>query len=775
MFSKKFICATKAYSDYENHVPAPYMRRLFRLSKPMESAKITICGLGFYELFINGKKITKGLLAPYISNPDDVLYYDEYDLTADLLNGANVLGILLGNGMLNCPGGQIWDFQQVRYRSAPKVALALEIKYTDGTAECLEADESFKTFPSPILFDDLRCGEIYDAGKEIPGWNLPDFDDTGWKLALSAETPCGEAKLCTAEPIVPITELKPVSVCSSHITHFPEYRPVLPVLPIAPADQTGYLYDFGQNLAGNIRLKIHGKRGQRIAIQFGELLAEDGGLDLRAMSFQPEQLNHRVVYTLSGAPEEIYTPTFTYQGFRYCLVSGLTAEQATLDLLTYTVYSSNLQKNGDFTCSDPVANQLQKAVYNADISNFYYFPTDCPHREKNGWTADAALSAEQMLLNLTPENSYEEWLFNIRKAQRDDGALPGVIPTGGWGFNWGNGPAWDCVLVWLPYYTWLYRGNTKIILDNAAAIMRYLHYISTKRDAAGLIHIGLGDWVPVNYKGPMAPLEVTDTLTCMDICQKAAAMFGAVNLNLQQNFAKGLFEEFRTAARTNLLEADGATVLGHCQAAQAMAIQYGLFENSEKPAAFKQLLQYVHDSEDHLDVGCLGARVLFHVLSDFGYADLAYHMITRPEYPSYGHWVLEENATALFEAFQTPADRPNSKNHHFFGDISAWFIKCIAGIKVNPYARDVNELEIFPAFIKALNHAKGYTNIPAGRAEVCWVRENGQITLTVQVPTECHGFIKLPNGYRFAAEINGRQKQVLIPLKSGSYSVISLQ
>ena len=214
MFSTNFISATKNFSSYEfdTHVPAPYIRKKFEVKGNVKSAKITICGLGFYDLYINQKCITKGLLAPYISNPDDILYYDEYDL-AELLNiGKNAIGIILGNGMLNCPGGTVWEMEKARYRSAPKVALALELVYENGDKEVITADESFKTHPSPILFDDLRCGEIYDANKEIEGWNSPDFDDSSWANCITAETPRGETKLCTAEPIVVLKELKPVSV-----------------------------------------------------------------------------------------------------------------------------------------------------------------------------------------------------------------------------------------------------------------------------------------------------------------------------------------------------------------------------------------------------------------------------------------------------------------------------------------------------------------------------------------------------------------------------------
>lgn len=748
MFSKKFIAATKDYSTYEKHIPVPMLRKGFSLTKPVQEASVTVCGLGFYELYLNGTRVTKGLLAPYISNPNDILYYDRYDVTAALREGKNALGFMLGNGHLNAVGGMVWEMHLAPYRSAPKVAFALEIAYADGTTEVIEADESFKTAPSSILFDDLRCGEIVDARLETVGWTLPDFDDSAWANAIEAVTPTGEARLCPVEPIVTRETLAPVSIKKNRISLQSEPRDVLPVMPLDEPEE-GYLYDFGINTAGNIRLRIAGEAGQTVILQFGELLAEDGGLDQRNERFQPHRLNHRIVYTCKGEGVEEYAPTFTYQGFRYCLVKGITPAQATEDLLTYEVMSSDLRRNGDFSCSDDIVNRLQAATVNTDLSNFYYFPTDCPHREKNGWTGDVSLSAEQMLCNLTVETSLREWLANVRAAQNAQGALPGIVPTGGWGYEWGNGPAWDGVIVTAPYFVWLYRGDGEIVRENAHAIIRWFEYVTRRADEDGLVHFGLGDWVPIGRRAddPKTPLEVTDTLMCMNLCRKAAVMFRAVGLDFHADIADNLFARLKTAARRHLIEADGATVRGRTQAGQVMGIRYGLFDGAEKNAAFAVLMDIIRESGDKLDCGALCLREIFHVLAQFGQAELAYKMIVGPEYPSYGHWIVSENATSLFEDFGTPDTAVQSKNHHFLGDISAWFIKYLAGIKVNPYERDCDEVEISPVFLPQLDHAEGTIGLPCGQVAVRWAREGDGIHLTVSAPEGCRGLIKMPVGY----------------------------
>ncbi|MCQ2446186.1 MAG: family 78 glycoside hydrolase catalytic domain [Clostridia bacterium] len=754
MLSLKFIAAGRDYAYFGHHVASPYLRKSFTVKEGLKTASVTVTGLGFYEIFINGERITKGALAPYINNPDDLIYYDTYDLVPYLKEGENVLGFQLGNGFINCFGGKIWDFdvpEQARFRGAPRLALDCVLAYTNSVEE-FEADETFLTHPSPLLLDDVRCGEIYDARLELPGWNHPGYDASGWTPAISVETPRGEARICEADPILVTRELKPVSFWKGCISKWPVPRESLPVYPIDEnEDKYGYIYDFGVNSAGNARLKIKGKCGQKVIMIFGELLDEDNNLDMRAMSFEPHAYLFRNTYILKGGEEEIFVPRFSYMGFRYCLVLGITEEQATEDLLTYEVMNSGFEKIGDFSCSDEIVNKLQKACEVADLANFYYFPTDCPHREKNGWTGDANLSAEQMLLNFAPEKSFREWMRSIRKAMNDEGTIPGVVPTAGWGFDWGNGPSWDAVLFYLPYYTWLYRGETDMMFESAHAMMRYLDYLTSKRDDKGLLHIGLGDWLNVGRSNPKAPLEVTDTLKSMHIAHVAEVMFGVMEKPMQKAFAHALFEDLKASARKYLLQNDGVTLVGNSQTGQAMAVAYGLFDGAENARAVEKLVDMIHKNNDKFDVGCIGIRVLFHVLSDYGYAELAYKLIVGPDYPSYGHWIVKENCTALFEAFQPEGQEPSSKNHHFFGDISHWFYRTVAGLRVNPFERDPNEIEIAPEFLSALSFARAEHKLPASKVIIKWQRKGEEIELTLAVPADVKGEIRLPEGWCFAS------------------------
>ena len=310
-YSTEFISAAKEYCEFLHFVPAPYLRKTFELDFVPEKAEMLVTGLGFYEFWLNGEHLTKGCLAPYISNPNDLIYYDRYFLTGKLRKGKNVIAFALGNGLQNPIGGEVWDFQLARWRSAPKLALCFECS-GEGKKISFEADESFKVHASPIYFDDMRCGERYDARNEIDGWNLPDFDDSEWNNAISVEAPSGECLEGDHALIKKIREIKPVKFYKGHISAIAHPRENLPehILPEEEYCNDGYIYDFGENITGIVRLKIRGRKGQKIVMSCGESLF-DGGLDMHNIcEFQPIGMTQVQVYICKGEGEEIWEPMF---------------------------------------------------------------------------------------------------------------------------------------------------------------------------------------------------------------------------------------------------------------------------------------------------------------------------------------------------------------------------------------------------------------------------------------------------------------------------------
>ncbi len=767
-FSRKFVSECREHSTYLKHVAAPLFRKSFTLSGAKAQGEIVLCGLGFYDLFVNGRKITKGFLAPYISNTDHIAYYDRYDIAPYLRQGENVIGIMLGDGFQNAKT-RVWDFMDNVFNSAPKLALSVSLK--DGAEELRFDATDFLCRKGPVWFNDLRSGVFYDRRQEPAGWTEPGFVEDGeWHGPIAAERPRGEARLCNADNIVVTKEIAPVKICPGEMA---PYRPRPDVYDglfgqdtpeKAPQRSGGYIYDFGENNAGIFRLKIKGTPGQRIDIQCSEELL-DGKVDYSNINFYPDGYAQRDIYILGSEEEEIFEPMFTYHGFRYLYVSGITKEQATEGLLTYLVMSSDLEERGSFACSDETANKICEIGRRSDLSNFYYFPTDCPHREKNGWTGDAAASAEHVMMTLGAEESYREWLNNIRLSQHPDGMLPGIVPTDTWGYEWGNGPAWDRVLFEIPYRVYQYRGDTEIIRENAHAMLRYLEYISRRRDEKGIVAVGLGDWVPVDRGAGdyEVPLGFTDTVMVYDMCRKGREMFEAVGLGLHGAFARQLGKEVLEAIRSRYIDFGTMTVKGACQTGQALAIHHNIFTDGEKPEAFRRLVEIVHRDGDKVTCGFLGLRVIYHVLARFGEAELAYRMVTGREYPSYGYFIERGDTTVPEQFLPDGKRRMSSQNHHFLADVSQWYIRYPGGINV----RSSREVSIRPKFIESLTFAKARHVLPEGEVAVAWRREADRILLEVACPDSVSCEILLEDGWWFREE-----RKAYLEKGAGRYEIV---
>lgn len=758
-FEKSFLAATEAYADYDRIIPAPYIRGCFKLKEMPEKAEITITALGFYDLYINGVRITKGILAPYISNPDQVVVYDNYDILPYLRQDKNVVGLILGNGFTNNFGGSTWDFHKASFRAAPKTAFCVE---TDGKT-VLSSKQALKWAPSPILRDDYRDGEIYDARKEILGWNLPETDDTAWAETIPAEVPKGRCVLAEFEPVKEYKKRKAERI-----------------IPLAD----GYLYDFGVNTAGVPILKIDGKVGQKVTLVCGEWFV-DGNMNTKNIKcrkrfdFTDREIQ-MLEYICKGTKGEGFVPCFSYYGFRYVKVTGVEDGQAAEDLVVMSEQSSVMARRGWFNCSDEYANKTFENTLRSDFSNFYYFPTDCPHREKNGWTGDAYLSAEQFVLLMDCEKSLRMWLSCIRDCQKESGAVPCIVPTGGWGYGWGSGPSWDGVLTVLPYMLYRYTGKREILEENADSIYQYLVFLKSIRKKNGTIEYGLGDWCQIGAirdSDSWTPNAITDTMSALDICEKAAKIFGVLGQAARAKEAEELREEFRQAARNNFVEWKYGTVpfcRPYCrtQTAQAIMIQHGVYEGEEISHAVVRLKEMIGGTENHMQVGVFGVQALLRVLCEHGMADLAYETAMSPDRPSYGN-MIDHGATSLWECIYTfvpgteydvSVGAIRSMNHHFWGDIAAWYITYIAGIRINEKLDDVYRVDISPYFVKQLKNAEARHEMSYGTILSSWQRlSENKILLYVRLPEGAHGELKLHDGWKCegTVQLRGSKKMIL--------------
>lgn len=743
MQKRKFIGAAYEYCDINRWVPAPYIRKSFCLNFKLSGARLFIATPGFYELYVNGCKITKGELAPYISNPDHICYEDIYNISGLLKEGENVVGIILGNGFANqCITS--WGYSKASFRAPLCVAVSLEI-LGEQQALFIESDESFKTYMSPVLFDMYRYGMYYDACKEMEGWCSPGFDDSLWNTVHLVEAPKGKVCLCEADPVRVQYELTPVYIKKQQDFYYLHSSSKEGAEHLQETYvKEGWLYDFGKSCTGVCRLKIRGKRGQKVTLRHCETL-RDGNFNLNSIYTIREDyagyihLFQADTYILKGGDEEIFTPFFTYHGFRYVLVEGITKEQATEDLLTFLVFNSDIRKRAFFCSSDRTLNTLYDMGIHADLSNFVYFPTDCPHREKNGWTGDIAVSAEQLLLNFDCSESLRVWMESVRCAQLESGMLPGIVPTAGWGYHWGNGPRWDSVITEVPYYVLKYDGRTDLIVENADMMMKYLNYISGRRDERGLVKCGLGDWCQPGSDNIRisSPLEFTDSCMVFEMASKVSFMMRQIDREEDAKIADKLAREIKQAIREHLLDKETMTAAGACQTSQALGLYLGIFEAGECTVAYKRLLEFIEAKKRHVDCGMIGLRCIFHVLFEHGDGSLAYEMITREDEPSYGS-MIKRGGTALFEALEDNGVQ-ESQNHHFLGDILNLFISKLAGIVVNPDMTDEKHILIAPHMIDKVEEV--FASFKASKGEVCvsYKNEQEKAELVVEMPEGMYG------------------------------------
>ena len=749
----RFIKASDRYCTLDEHVSAPTFRKSFSVSGSVKKAELSLTSNGFYELYVNGENITRSLLAPYISNPNHLIYLDTYDVAPYLSEGINVIAVMLGNGFSN-QDAMHWDFHKASFRTSPRFALELKIE-TDREELTVESDESFKVTESPILFDMYRLGVIYDARRELKGLFYKDFDDSALQNASIAEPPLGKIIPSQVVPIRVREVLVPRSVkklSNFYYIHRPDGSPVEKCYI-----KNGWLYDFGVNAAGACRLRIKGEKGQKITLRHAERL-KDGYFDIGSTVTLDDKTERSLeylqtdVYYLKGEGEESFFPPFTYHGFRYVLVEGITEEQATDELLRFEVFNTDLKRRSDFDCSDKTLKNLYEMGIRADISNFHHFPTDCPHREKNGWTGDASVSAHQLALSFECTDALAIWLESARYAQRCNGKLPGIIPTDTWGYEWGSGPAWDAFIVNIPYYAYRYDGNVEIIRDNADMIKKYLDYISTRRNERGLIACGLGDWCQPRAKGApiSSPLEFTDSTQVMEMAHKSSILFDAIGRDDLASYARTLEDEMRAAIKAHLIDNDEGFAIGRCQTSQAIALRFGLFDENKFALAYKNLIKLIEEKDGHLDTGMLGLRHIFHVLFENGDADLALKMITREDPPSYG-CMIKLGGTALFES-TIPNGVQESENHHFYADILHLFVSKLAGIRINPTLSDPKSALISPTVPTSVDHASAEYRFPEGTLSVKWQKTDSEhILIEIDVPKGIeaklvYGNVSLPHG-----------------------------
>lgn len=758
---------------------SPAFQKTFRTAngKKVTRATLYISGLGFYEASLDGQKISGRLLDPSMTRYVRRVLYSAYDLTDRLTEegGPHVLDVLLGHGWYDVRSTATWNFDAAHWRGSPRLLAQLNINYDDGTSEVIASDETWDTVTSPLIHDCIRQGEIVDGGFR-------------------------QEKLGKAERIDP-----PGGLLTSSLFPGTVIVDEFPAVSVQPTKEPEtWIVDLGRNIAGWCRVEFRGlEKGKVVRLRYSERLKEGqierNDLALHFLEGSPAYFAGEAggfqtdFYIAGGNPVEVFEPRFTYHGFQYLEVKGLSSAPNPEDF-TACVVANGFPENGAFTTSNRLINDIQAATLSSYRANFVDgYPTDCPHREKNGWTGDAQLACEQAMYNWENSAAYEKWVRDLCDEQRPDGNLPGIVPTGGWGYAWGNGPSWDSALILVPWHLYVYRGDRRILETSYDAMKLYVDYLTTREDADRLVSHGLGDWCP--YRKMPSVQVTTSSYYYVDakIMAETAKMLGKTE------------DAEKYAALADRIRADYCRVLidgatGQCDdgslTAQSCPIHQGLVDalpEKEQKAVFDRLLDRLHAVDAHFDCGIFGAKYILRTLSEGGRTDLALRMVLQETSPCYADWI-RRGAGTLWEDW----GEGSSRNHVMFGDVSAWFYQYLAGIRLDgaPYP-SAGEVPSAPGFRRStlapdcrvsdlavpgkepLRSVDAHLDTPYGRIVSRWDRDpqTEELTFEAVVPynTRAKIFVpydegeevladhKIPESIRLAAEkVTDRGKPALL-------------
>src|SRR5688572_4279126 len=473
--------------DDVNVKPAGLFRKDFGLSKKIRSARAYIAVAGLYELYLNGERIGNHRLDPMYTRFDRRTMYVTYDVTRQVRHGNNGIGVMLGNGWYNHQSTAVWNFHHAPWRARPAFCLDLRITYEDGSQELITSGKEWKTSTGPVIFNSIYTAEHQDARLIQPGWNKAGFDENKWKNVIYRSAPSGNIVSQLMHPVEHVEKIAAVS--------------------LKKLSDTVYVFDLGRNIAGVSAITLQGEAGTTIRLQHAEQVYENGRVDMSNINvhYRPRDDKDPFqtdVYILGGNGSETFMPHFNYKGFQYVEVTSNKPITLNKESLTGYFMHSNVPPTGSIRSSNSTINKIWSATNNAYLSNLFGYPTDCPQREKNGWTGDAHIAVETGLYNFDGITVYEKWMADHRDEQQPNGVLPSIIPTGGWGYEWGNGPDWTSTIAIIPWNIYLFYGDTGLLSKCYDNIKLYVDHI-TDISEGSLTTWGLGDWVPVSTKPPV--------------------------------------------------------------------------------------------------------------------------------------------------------------------------------------------------------------------------------------------------------------------------------
>jgi alpha-L-rhamnosidase len=760
--------------DYYKADRMPLLKKPFNIRKNIATARLYISGLGYYEAYLNGAKVSDHVLDPGFTTYRKQVLYVVHDVTRLLKKGANTAGVMLGNGWWNPLPFKFfgrWDLRNYQQTGRPCVKAELHIQYTDGSADNIVTDESWQTAPGAITHNNIYLGEQYDARLEQQDWHTTaGAGPPGghWQPAVVVDGPQG---ILTAQlqPAIKITRvIKPITVKEQ--------------------GKDTFIVDMGQNFAGVARIKVKGAAGTKVSMRYGEALFDNGTLNyMTAVATQikkggikggpgaPETAWQEDGYILKGEGTEVWAPRFTFHGFRYVEITGWPGVP-TVDDVEGLRMNSDLPLNGQFTCSNDLFNQLHNVIQWTFLSNVFSVQSDCPAREKMGYGGDMVATANAFMYNYNMAHFYRKAVRDFANEQRPEGGITEIAPFTGIadkGLGNESGPlGWQLAFPFVQKKLYDYYGDIQVIQDNYEAFKKQLAFLQSKA-VDGMFYWDISDHEALDAK----PEALSASCFYYHHLQLAAEFAGLLHKQDDSvQFAKQAQQLKNAMARKFLVKGTGRFDNG-TQSAQLFALWYKL--SPEKDLSLQVLLDECKRHNDHISTGIFSTQMLFDVLRENNMQELAYRIVNQRSFPGWGY-MLQNKATTLWESWRYPGT-VYSFNHPMFGSVDEWFYRSVLGI--NAAAPGFERIIIKPQPPDSLQWAKGSYESIRGLIGSDWKKSGNTFTLNVIIPANttadiwipCKADASLTEGGEPMPGVRYEQGYAVVTVGSGEYRFHSIR
>ncbi len=759
----------------DTNIPSLRLRREWSVKPGLRRALVNVCGLGEYEMTLNGKKVGNDFLSPGWTKYDKTCLYDTRDITGLLHPGKNAIGLELGNGMYDVPGGG--RFTKFKGTFGLQKAIAqIRLEYADGSVEFIGTDQQWRTDAGPITFNTIYGGEDCDARRGQPGWNQPDFDDSKWVAAVVVSGPGGILRglSCAAPPI-----------------HELEVHPSVASWTLTNGD---IVFDFGQNAAHVPKLSVTGPAGSQVQLFPSELTNENGSISQSSMG-----AGHRgaiwCTYTKGTDGAETWSPKFFYVGCRYVqahLIPAVTnGPLPAVQSMAGIMVTSASEPAGEFESSNPLFNRIRNLVRWAQRSNMMSILTDCPHRERLGWLEQDHLNGPSLRYEFGLAQLYTKILNDIADSQLTNGLVPTTAPeyTVFRDKNdpvhprnmFGDSPEWSSTFILAPWQQYEFDGDLNLFRLHYDEMKHYVAYLGSQAED-GIVNYGLGDWYDVGPKRPgvsqLTPIALTGTafyFQDVKILAQVATLLGKAD---DAQYYSNLAEQIRAAFNNKFYDSTNHFYATDSQCANAIPLVMGLCEPSNRTEVVEAIVRDVRAHGNALTAGDVGYRYLLRALADGGRSDVIFDMNNQSDKPGYG-MQLKKGKTSLTEAW----DGGSSQDHFMLGQIEEWFYHDLAGIQNAPGSPGFRQIVIDPQPVGDITEVKASYRSIRGHIFSSWQRDGKNFTLKISIPANTMATIYVPSktaesvmeGSKLAAQSPGvtflrmERDRAVFAVKSGSY------